>query len=326
MKKIKIPLILFGILIVYFLALYFAKDITEFVYGCEDGKAALSRAGEFGDSAGAINALFSALAFFGVLWTLLIQKADSKEQEKSIKIDRFENTFFQMLGLQQDIVKDLYYSYDKDISKRRLPAQGGVEVEEGTEQRIIVGRELFDFVYRSIEWSLDGGGVIQGLINVIKSMGKSSYNDVYMISHFDHYFRHLYRIIKYVDETDLLPNDFDKRYQYTSIVRAQLSPYELIFLYYNCLVGKGYEKFKPLVEKYSLLKNIRLELLAENEDQVLYGEKFKKDYQEKENADFTKEYRKSSFVPMDMPTKKYKFGLPWVLDINIKYYRIQKKI
>lgn len=324
MRKIKIPLILLGILGIYFLALYFAKDITKFVYDFDD-ECTLAHAGEFGDSAGAINALFSALAFFGVLWTLLIQKADSKEQEKSIKIDRFENTFFQMLGLQQDIVKDLYHSYDKDISKRRLPAQGGVEVEEGTEQRVIVGRELFDFVYRSIEWSLDGKG-IRGLFNVMKLKGKSIYKDVYIISHFDHYFRHLYRIIKYVDETDLLPNDFDKRYQYTSIVRAQLSPYELIFLYYNCLEGKGYEKFKPLVEKYSLLKNIRLELLAEDEDLVLYREKFKSNYQEKKDTDFTKEYRQSAFVPGKIPIKTYKLALPWVLDINIKYYRTQKEV
>ena len=36
MRKIKIPLILLGILGIYFLALYFAKDITKFVYDFDD--------------------------------------------------------------------------------------------------------------------------------------------------------------------------------------------------------------------------------------------------------------------------------------------------
>ena len=43
---------------------------------------------------------------------------------------------------------------------------------------------------------------------------------------------------------------------YTNFVRAQLSSSELGLLFYNCLGGYGNEKFKPLVEKYALLKNM----------------------------------------------------------------------
>lgn len=94
---------------------------------------------------------------------------------------------------------------------------------------------------------------------------------------FGHYFRNLYRIIKLVDETefhthselgtspdatkriDLIsyssPNHIT-RYKYTSMIRSQLSDYELLWLFYNCLSENGVEKFKPYIEKYSLLKNI----------------------------------------------------------------------
>ena len=47
------------------------------------------------------------------------------------------------------------------------------------------------------------------------------------------------------------------------MVRAQLSKYELLLLYYNCLSDVG-EKFRPLVERYDLLKMVNTtELLDE---------------------------------------------------------------
>ena len=40
---------------------------------------------------------------------------------------------------------------------------------------------------------------------------------------------------------------------------------ELIWLYYNCLSEYGNEYFKPLIERYALLKNIRKDLLIEDD-------------------------------------------------------------
>ena len=113
----------------------------------------------------------------------------------------------------------------------------------------------------------------------------------------------IYRIIKFVDETDLLPNNTEIRYKYTSIVRAQLSRYELIWIFYNCLSGNGITKFKRLVENYSLLKNIRIELLATSEDRELYNKKCEENYIE-QTTDFSKEYKRIAFVPEEQPKKK----------------------
>lgn len=79
-------------------------------------------------------------------------------------------------------------------------------------------------------------------------------------TYFDHYFRHLYTIIKFVDNADFL--SFDEKYKYTSMVRATLSRYELIWLFYNGISSVGKLKFKRLIEQYSLLKNIREDLLT----------------------------------------------------------------
>ena len=80
-----------------------------------------------------------------------------------------------------------------------------------------------------------------------------------------HYFRTLYHVIKFVDESDALKlenADADKknRRRYTSLVRAQLSAFELELLFYNGISPYG-EKFKPLIEKYGLLENFNTELL-----------------------------------------------------------------
>ena len=54
---------------------------------------------------------------------------------------------------------------------------------------------------------------------------------------------------------------FDVAYKYISLLRGTLSRYELVWLYYNALTP-SFVKFKKLIEKYSLLKNIREDLLS----------------------------------------------------------------
>ena len=323
MKRFRIPLILLGILVLYCLAMYFSKDVATWIYGevpTDCNNDTLTRTGQFGDSAGAINALFSALAFFGVLWALIIQRQDSK-------ITRFENTFFQMLSLQQEIVKDLYFSYEKDAITRIDGDISGPTTQESKEQRSIIGRELFRYAFEEAKQRLyfdDTWHSYKGMKGLIYAKGKEIYENSYIVPYFDHYFRHLYRIIKFVDETDLLPNNTEIRYKYTSIVRAQLSRYELIWIFYICLSGNGITKFKRLVENYSLLKNIRIELLATSEDRELYNKKCEENYIE-QTTDFSKEYKRIAFVPEEQPKKKYRYILPFILDINIRIYRTLKK-
>ena len=83
-----------------------------------------------------------------------------------------------------------------------------------------------------------------------------------------HYFRHLYNTVKFVDRHVFL-EEFEERKSYTSLIRAQLSSHELVILFYNCLSHRG-AKFKPLVEKYSLLENMDVGLLLNKEHMNLY--------------------------------------------------------
>lgn len=236
--------------------------------------------GTFGDMFGAVNALFSGLAFAGLIVTLIMQHEElglqreelaqtNKElaaqreefaaQTKTMKIQRFENTLFNMLSLHQDIVNGLYYVPKDDADRTRESK----------------GRYVFDVFYNTIligfkdEWLRDR---VDGIKEIIQYENTpEAYLLVREISIFDNYFRHLYRMFKYIDVSPLI--DDSERYDYACIVRAQLSDYELLMLFYNALNVRdhGDLKFKQLIEKYAVFNNIRDDMLARgHEDYILY--------------------------------------------------------
>lgn len=231
--------------------------------------------GTFGDKFGAVNALFSGLAFAGLIATLLYQREELKlqrkelneqklefrEQNKTLKRQRFENTFFNMLSLQQEIVANISFDEVKTIFDFNAHTQD----EQRTSYN---GRSLFREMYLNLKVSIDKKQFYQGVKGAIQANNYSAYSYISATTRFDHYFRHLYRIFKYVDTSDLIPNN--ERYEYACIVRSQLSDYELVMLFYNCLTSNGRAKFKPLIEKYVIFNNLREELLANVEHKKLY--------------------------------------------------------
>lgn len=184
-----------------------------------------------------------------------------EEQNKTMKRQRFENTFFNMLSLQQEIVANL-----------------SVESKEVKRGEVVIknhkGREVFEKIYEGINVYVLYEQQSIGIKEIV-SLNIENYNsNGWLISRFDHYFRHLYRIFKYIDETDLI--DEKERYDYASIVRSQLSDYELVMLFYNCLAQKDNEteknKFKPLIETYAIFNNLREDLLAKKDHYKLYND------------------------------------------------------
>ena len=184
-----------------------------------------------------------------------------EEQNKTMKRQRFENTFFNMLSLQQEIVANL-----------------SVESKEVKRAEVVIknykGREVFEKIYEGIDVYVWYELKTIGIKGIVDRNIENYNSNGWLISRFDHYFRHLYRIFKYIDKTDLI--DEKERYDYASIVRSQLSDYELVILFYNCLAQKdnGTEenKFKPLIETYAIFNNLREDLLAKEEHYKLYND------------------------------------------------------
>lgn len=217
--------------------------------------------GTFGDMFGAVNALFSGLAFGSLIYTIFLQRHELRLQREELgltrkelkgqklqlsaqnevmKIQNFENTFFQMLKLLNDIINAI------DI-------QSNDKVTRGRDCFVIFLRRL---EYEHHKYKKDLNYSDRSVLDLIKL----GYRDFYLIRQGEvgHYYRTLYNIIKFIKESKVKNKTF-----YTNLVRAQLSNQELVLMFYNCLSDHGSEKFKPLIEEFSLLKNMSADSLMD---------------------------------------------------------------
>ncbi len=202
----------------------------------------------FGEQFGAINALFSGLAFAGLIFTIFLQQKEIKESQETAVKQSFENTFFNLLREVKNIFNSSIYT--------------------GNITGKYIGKQAFSQAYKDyLVNKMKGGGQTDESGNELSNTEFSDIEEAKKIYSQFHeifsdaglYLRSLYRLIKFIDES---PFDDSDKYQYTSFVRAQLSDDELLVLFYNCTIGYGIEKFKPLVEKWALLKNMPAESLA----------------------------------------------------------------
>jgi hypothetical protein len=178
------------------------------------------------------------------------QKAEMIAQNNTLRVQKFENTFFQLLTLFNSIVNSL------DLRNRKT---GAVTT---------TGRDCFEAFYKKLSTSIivetrksdvvfTGDFSVVPICNIINAYEEFYNNNKSDVSH---YFRTLYHIIKFIDKSDV-----ENKKQYTAIVRAQLSSYEQILIFYNCLHSNGRDKFKPLIERYSMFKTLDESLLFNEE-------------------------------------------------------------
>ncbi len=239
---------------VWILGIIFAIAIiatwgASWYYLCEYPKFKnWSDRGTFGDMFGAVNALFSGLAFVGVIIAILLQRQELKYQRDELKLSikeqrdtrkefeqqnetmlqqRFENTFFNMLELHKGIIRELKH-----------------ECDEGQEAMLTLSN-ILESEKRLLSVESISNSIILSFQKFKERYGHS----------IDHYFRNLYNIIKFVDRTESL--SLKNKKVYTNLLRSQLSDAELILLFYNCLSCDDYAPFKLLLEKYSILKHLK---------------------------------------------------------------------
>nr|WP_276541816.1 putative phage abortive infection protein [Bacillus infantis] len=84
---------------------------------------------------------------------------------------------------------------------------------------------------------------------------RENYNRFYLQQkqELGHYFRNLYRFIKFIDEFTGLDNE--KKSEYVDLIRAQLSADEMTLLIYNGLSSNG-QAFQLFMVKYDLLDGV----------------------------------------------------------------------
>ena len=210
------------------------------------------------------------------------QIKDADIQHKMLVRQNFEHSFFQMLSIHHEIVNKAYLEMTPatvSFNQYLVP-----KMQEKLREKYIIGKELDNelkgknFFKVTSELLLDliqikPEDIIPEHSQIIKYASiqyknkqlNLNYESIYMLlykqldTNLGHYFRNLYRIIKMIDDQyfhDRHENskNFEERYYFASIVRAQLSDYEVKWLFFNGLNEHGKIKFKPLIEKYALLK------------------------------------------------------------------------
>lgn len=290
MPKLKFTFLFFGIsLVILLLPLLFIQDGPNW---CD-----FSSKGEIGDVIGGTTAPFVAIgAAYVTFLAFWVQYEYNIKQHKDIMLQRFEHNFYEMISSHENITSELVIElldpnkepYDESIIFR----QKGRDVFQCLYEMYPIPVRIFEKhqdLYRDIEYT----GLRELFNKDDDAIKYYSINPI--VGMLDHYFRHLYWIFKYIKEAESL-NDEDK-YKYACIVRSGLSQYELVLLFYNGLSDNGRERFKPLIEDFSLLNNLRLDLLSKDEEKELYQRKLRNDYPFEQNEMIMpREYKKSAFV------------------------------
>jgi hypothetical protein len=220
-----------------------------------------------------LNTLFSGLAFWGVIYAILLQRNElalqrkeleltrqelrgQKEQLESqnitLKQQRFENTFFSLVNLFNSIVASMEVKTDTATSRPQT----------------FTGRECFIPLYNDFQREYSGQENQTPNVKPLElcSAAYERFAD-YRQEAVGHYFRTFYNIVKFIEKSQV-----EDKQTYINILRAQLSSSELYLLFYNCLSKYGSQKFKPYVEQFGLLENMTITNLIRQGHKDLYNE------------------------------------------------------
>lgn len=229
--------------------------------------------GLFGDMFGASNALFTGLSFVGVIIAIRLQSQELKLQRKELELNRiemeltrdefatqnstmklqqFENTFFQMLSLFHENTRQI------SSDSKAHPYRGKA-----------IFKTLLDTLYENLEMGLkrrfyreESRSVDDDFDYVrdakISEVTKEDFILLFNL-HFtiyeddlNKYFTTLYNILKLIDKAEVI----DKQY-YASIINSQFTRSEMQTVFYFTVSKDVNNDFRKLIENFNLLDGIK---------------------------------------------------------------------
>lgn len=245
-------------------------------YGDYTGLAALGPVGDF--VGGTTVTFFTAASVFLLIATNIMQREELKASREEAQItnetmkrQQFETTFFNMLSLHHQIVKDIQISvHDERIHGRAAI----VELKEILEDKL--GKA--DYLFQNSQQNENVWGMVdrkkwkKQLFATTNRISEELLNNVYKDFHkvygndIGHYMRNNYRIVKFIvnnvagneeeqrkikQETGREPIIGDKRF-YFGTLRAQWSNAEFELIFINSLYEKN-SKFKNFIKQHDVL-------------------------------------------------------------------------
>ncbi|HCZ9051266.1 TPA: putative phage abortive infection protein [Vibrio alginolyticus] len=223
--------------------------------------------GTFGDFfGGVLNPIFTFLTLIGLIATIVIQRQELRlsrveyvKTADALSTQAIETTFFNMIDLHHKIADELSLDLE-EIVRRNTKDEFLAKVAEITSQINIYGVKVSQ---KGTVQRFSGREVFQGLAFYLAACSETAEDVKKEYKHIQdnhnhilgHYFRNLYQILKIIEEN----KSIKAKQKYLSILRAQLSTYELAILFINCLDGvcdRG--EFKKLLSKYKMLEHLHI--------------------------------------------------------------------
>lgn len=254
-------------LLVYVIQFYengWAKNPTEF--------------GVFGDYIGGVLGSSMALISIVLLYRTYRTQLDiTKNQEKQLLIQQFESAFFELLSNQRTILmssKGVFYD-QKSTSRQGYTLSDYQYIDK-------IADELR---YQMLNFEYEPSLLSEENINLTRLKINDYYLEIFSkhTTQLSHYFRHLYHILKYIDNSNVP----DKK-KYFDLIQAQMNNNELYISFYNAISIYGRKRMLPLMDEYSFLENLRDNDYTTKTHRELFYKKTKfKDYvNEKGNTIF----------------------------------------
>lgn len=207
---------------------------------------------QLGDTFGALNALFSALAFIAVLFTLKQQRDDLNRQQKQIfraerdqHVQRFEQTFYELLRLLREARSDVEFRYSREYQLDGSPSeQKPSERVKGTEAFKRARAEMQFWISRADQ---EAGEVSSDdAARIYLQHVHSRYENTLAP-----YYRLLYTLLLRIKEDPVLTQA--QKYRYGNLLRSQLTSHEVALSCYNGLAAIS-GSFKNLIIEFRLAK------------------------------------------------------------------------
>lgn len=216
----------------------------------------LEKRGQFGDMFGFLGALFSGLAFAGLIVTIRQQRDDLKNQRDEIELQREDlKAQTDALKLQKEEIQQT--NEELKLQREEMKAQNKTIMLQRFETTFFNMLKILNNVRDDVKFTngvqvYGGNEAIERMYQIAVSYteGGHGYNIPLFKQYMAHYFRHLIQTLKIISTANFL--SIQEKYYYTEILSSHMSIYELgMFLYY-CLSDEGKTTAKELVESLAL--------------------------------------------------------------------------
>ena len=273
-------IVLFTFILLLVIRGYYSSRLSEF---------SLSRLGLIGDfSSGVLGTLVASVVAIYAIRTYRLERSAKKETSlqtvlsemlelhkqnvKEIKIEKTgkrdeyverREAFKQMYEELRAIYKNVERAINREVGNDPIKY---AEYREQIKQKKLAHILSYGyFFYEANSYMITKTDeVLKDLCDIASSSVPNNYRNLNRHLVLGHYYRHLYNMVNYVDNSDFSSQHKNKE-KYVKLIRSQLSDYEEILLYYDSLSLLGMDWNAPLGEeekdemnlicKYRLLKN-----------------------------------------------------------------------